>query len=143
MTSSDKRRWREITRKAEAMRPQAAAEKEGYRSHQQRTMEAREAAGSGVSREQLRAEGYRSVGKHSDLLAYGYQIIVWFSPRIRKETGDYAVVYEYAPYEYKQTKNLDAELRRMTATTIEEQQAVHAAIGVRDSDVCDTQEELF
>jgi hypothetical protein len=111
---------------------------DGYREAQRETMAAREAdTGEGISRQELRDRGYRSVSKHSDLLPYGYQIIVWFSP------AEERTLYEYAPYPVKQIHHLERELVRRTAETFDEQQAVHDAIGVADSEVCDTQGELF
>lgn len=110
---------------------------EDQRAQQRLSMARRELAEGGVSREELRRQGYRAIAKHSDLLEHGYQIVVWLQPTKRE------LLYEYAPATRAQKHNKGMELPRMTATTIEEQQAIHAALGVRDDTVCETQLDLF
>ncbi len=121
-----------------------------YNSCQRDSMakrEALEAPAGTLTREELRALGFRAMSKSSDLLPWGYQVVVWFSPRVARQGGE-AVVYEYAPVDLDGTHarrrhNLGVELPRLTAATIEEQLAVHELVGAPIDECCDTQQELF
>lgn len=125
----------------------AAVRQDEYRAEHNRSMATREDAhvaedvfGARRTREWLRGRGYLALKKCTDLRAYGYQIIVWASPQMPDEP----VIYEYAPVDHGLWVHaLDVPRRRMTAKSIEEQQAIHRLLGVEDHVVCDTQQELF
>ena len=84
----------------------------------------------GRSRKWLRENGYVSITRHNDLLAWGVKIIAWLNPR------ELAVVFEYCPVNnrWKQTLNLDRKLERMTAMTYEEQAWIHKLLGAPMND---------
>lgn len=104
----------------------------------------REAEEGGISRAELREQGYVSVLRHSDLQPWGYQIVVWVSARRIKDGSEPSMVYEYAPMgESKRKYNKGEVLQRMTASTVDEQEAVHKRIGVPSHAVVDTQQSLF
>lgn len=101
-----------------------------YNAQSRHSLMQREAGEGGITRQQLRAEGYVAAGRYSDLLEHGYQIVAWVSPRLL-DLGQPAVIYEYCPVNHgKQRFRLRRPQVRMTARTLEEQLAAHAAIGV-------------
>ena len=94
-------------------------------------MKRREGSEGKITRGQLRKRGYLAIGKHGDLHKYGYQIVLWMSPRRLTEGKRQAIVYEYAPIPGTpgQRFNLKRDLPRMTATNIREQRKVHKFLG--------------
>lgn len=104
----------------------------------------READEGGITRAELREQGFVSTLRHSDLQPWGYQIVVWTNPRRIKDGSATAMIYEYAPMgEAKRKYNKGVKLHRMTASTVDEQDAVHRTIGVASHVVAETQGELF
>jgi len=92
-----------------------------------------------LTRTELRDQGYCSIAKFSDLHAYGYQIVAWLSPRLSTREWS-AIVYEYKPapcgkrdadgrWVDKTPLGAGRPPRRMTASTLEQQLAVHEYIG--------------
>lgn len=73
-------------------------------------------AGRAVPREQLQAEGYRSVLGSSDLFRHGYFVRHWYHLKTRRE------VLEYNPRH--------SRLPRLTATCYAEQVEIHRALGL-------------
>lgn len=79
-----------------------------------------------IPREDLQGE-YVAASKSGDLHKYGYQVIEWFSPK-KAKAGQPASVIEYVPQD-RPGEGIAAGKTRYTATTREEQIAVHKAIG--------------
>lgn len=86
------------------------------------------------SRKRLRAEGFLPLIKSSDLHAYGYQIVHWFSARRVRLKQEPSLVFEYVPATVGQKMGHAAQAPtpsagRLTATTLNGQIAAHRAIG--------------
>lgn len=79
-------------------------------------------AARSIPRDQLSGE-YQNMLKSTDLFDYGYSISHWIKPGVKESE-----VIEYNPRTPAGTEN--EGLPRMTATSFEEQKAVHEALGV-------------
>ena len=92
-------------------------------------MKARQAKTGGITRAEMKKQGHVVLVRYGDLLPWGYQIVVWFSPRLHK-AGKPAMVYEYAPaHEAKRRYNKGVTLARMTARNAAEQTKIHKKLG--------------
>lgn len=97
-----------------------------------------------MTRRELRRHGFRALAKSSDLFAYGYIVVEWFSPRMSRLGRD-SIVYEYVyrGNDPRNVHNRGRALPRMTASTFAEQVEAHRVMGapapVRDME----QIELF
>lgn len=80
-----------------------------------------EIAARSLSRKELQDQGYRNLLKSSDLFDYGYSISHWIKPG---ELG--AEIVEYIP---RAEKGKSSSRPRLTASTYEDQVAIHKAIG--------------
>lgn len=78
------------------------------------------------SREALRRQGFLSTGKAQDLDAYGYRIVYWTSPKLKKAGDPNYGVIEYRPLGHGK----GPQPPRLTARTAEQQAAVHQALGL-------------
>ena len=78
------------------------------------------------SREDLRRQGFLSTGKAQDLDAYGYRIVYWTSPKLKKAGDPNYGVIEYRPLGHGK----GPQPPRLTARTAEQQAAVHRALGL-------------
>lgn len=74
---------------------------------------------------ELKAE-YRPLIKSSDFHRYGYQVVTWFSAGRAKRGEPFETVFEYRP---QARPGIPAGAARYTARTLDEQIAVHRAIG--------------
>lgn len=75
-----------------------------------------------IPRTNLQADGYRLVAKSTDLHEHGYNIAEWFHPNTKH------IVVEYLP---RNTADVRSPWPRVTATTREEQEAIHKAVRAR------------
>ena len=75
-----------------------------------------------IPREQLQAEGYRSLAGSSDLFRHGYFVRHWY------RISDQREVLEYTARPERKTRA--TELPRLTATTYAEQVEIHRALGL-------------
>ncbi|MFO0880723.1 MAG: hypothetical protein U0840_25605 [Gemmataceae bacterium] len=75
-----------------------------------------------IPREQLQAEGYRSLAGSSDLFKAGYFVRHWY------RISDQREVLEYLPRPERKTRA--TELPRLTATCYVEQVEIHRALGI-------------
>lgn len=73
-------------------------------------------ASRAIPREQLQAEGYRSVLGSSDLFRHGYFVRHWYHLETRREVLEYNARH--------------AKLPRLTATCYAEQVEIHRAMGL-------------
>lgn len=84
-----------------------------------------------MNRSEMRAAGFRACAKSSDLFAFGYMIITWFSPSRAVKDEQPCVLVEYLPRKALNDPRVrhPIDLGRMTATTLDEQIAIHRRLG--------------
>lgn len=87
-------------------------------------------AARAIPRATLQAEGFRAVTKSTQLQAEGYTVIDWLHPGRALAGAPDRHVMEYVPSSHRRPAGA-LELPRLTATSYEEQTAIHDALRLR------------
>lgn len=82
-----------------------------------------------MTRPEMREEGFVPCFKSSDLFAYGYAVITWFSPRRATSSKPPCILVEYIPSVVDARAVRRKDVGRVVASSLAEQIAFHESIG--------------
>lgn len=87
-------------------------------------------AARAIPRAALQAGGYVPVTKSTELQPEGYTVLDWLSPRLARLGDPARHVLEFMPSSHRRPAGAP-QLPRLTATSYEEQRAIHDALRLR------------